>query len=75
MNPLAKAKVSDVVRHSSDIVERDVLVTHLTAVRPMVSEIPSPSRRVTVQAGAVNLKLFVSQFDQAKGRNSDSEVA
>lgn len=32
LHPFAKAKVGDVVRHCSDVVHRDVLLAHFTAV-------------------------------------------
>ena len=59
LDALTKAEVSDVVRHCADVVQVELGLTELSSVCPVMSEVPRPRCRVTVQTWAVDLKLLV----------------
>jgi hypothetical protein len=59
LDALTEAEVRDVVRHGSDVVKIELGLTELSTVCPMVSEVPRPRRRITVQTWAVDLKLLI----------------
>ena len=63
LNALAKTEVRNIVRHRADIVQIELGFTELSAVRPVVPEVPRPRCRITVQSWTVDLKLLIGQFN------------
>jgi len=67
LNATRESEVGYPVAKGFDVVERDLLVTRGVPGRPVMSQIPCPVLRVSVQARAMYFKLLIGQLDEAEG--------